>query len=117
MSASPGFVENLDGTVEPYVRPPSPNRVVHGGTVEADLLLEFLKRAGGAATRGQLARTQLKGFVDDAIRDLEGLGLVRRMEQVLRDRTTLRREQHEVIELLPGADRVALMPAGLSRRS
>jgi hypothetical protein len=117
MSASPGFVQNEDGTVEPYVRPPSVRRVIHGGTVEADTLLEYLKRHGGSATRGQLARTQLRGFVDDAIRDLEGLGLVRRMQQVLRDRTTMRREQHEVIELMPGADRVALMPGRLSRMS
>jgi hypothetical protein len=115
MSASPGLVQNEDGTVEPYVRPPSVRRVIHGGTVEADVLLEYLKRNGGSATRGQLARTQLKGFVDDAIRDLEQLGLVRRMEQKRRDRVSFSVMEADVIELLPGADRVALMPAGLSR--
>jgi len=117
MSASPGFVENEDGTVEPYVRPLGVRRVVHGGTVEADVLLELLKRRGGSATRGQLARTQLKGFVDDAIRDLEGLGLVRRMRQTRRDKVSYALAEHEVVELLPGADRVALMPRRLTRMS
>jgi hypothetical protein len=111
MSASPGFVQNEDGSVEPYVRRPAPNRVIRDTSREASHLLDYLQREGGSASFAKLAKTGLRTVLADAVSDLEKLGLVRRMKQTRRDKLSYALMEVEMIELLPGADRVALVPS------
>jgi hypothetical protein len=105
------LVEDAEGHVTPYEPRPAPRRVIRDTSREADHLLEHLKREGGSALVAKLAKTELRTVLQEAIGDLEKLGLVRRMRQTRRDRVSFAVMDVEVVELLPGADRVALLPS------